>query len=108
MRFMPRGAEYRYYYTCLERYFIENRIKTLSLAVEAQCVVLFRNKSCVRQRKLLCIIGSALSIKALHDEMTKKHVGNFFPTQGMQCFDEQLFLKCFDSVEIIFIKCWLR
>ena len=86
--FMPRGTEYHCYYTCLEKYFIGHRIKTLSLAVLAQCLVLIRNKSCprsVRERKLLCIIWSALCIKVLHFEFTKKHVGTFYPTQGMQC-----------------------
>ena len=98
VRFIPRGAEYRYYYKSLERYFIGKQIKTLSLAVLVQCVVLFRQGNCpsaFRRRKLLCIIGSTLCIKSLHDRMTKKYVGTFYPTQYMQSFDDDLFLKMF-------------
>ena len=123
--FIPRGAEYRYYYNCLERYFIGKYIKTLSLLVLTQCFVLFRQgsvPSAIRWRKLLSIIGTALCIKSLHDQMTKKYVGTFYPTQCMQSFNEDLFFKSFRrehfyptkicsskaSGENIFIKCWLR
>ena len=98
VRFISRGAEYRYYYKCLERYFIGNQIKALSLAVLTQCIVLSRHGSCpshIRRRRLLCIIGTALCIKSLHERMTKKHVGTFYPTQHMQTFDDDLFFKMF-------------
>jgi hypothetical protein len=81
VRFFPRGAEYRYYYKSLERYFVRKQIKTLPLAVLVQCVVLFKqgnSPSAFRRRKLFCIIASALCIKFLHDRMTKKYVGTFY------------------------------
>jgi hypothetical protein len=99
---MPRGADYRYYYKCLERYFVGKQIQTLSLAVLAQCVILFIQgsrrstmDSSTRRRKRLSIIGSALCIQSLHDKMTKKCVGTYYPTQGMQNFDEELFFKMY-------------
>ena len=65
-----------------------------------QCFFLFRQgsvPSAIRWRKLLSIIGTALCIKSLHDQMTKKYVGTFYPTQCMQSFNEDLFFKSFRS-----------
>ncbi len=61
--FIPRGAEYCYYYKALMRYFIGIQIKGLSLPVLVQWVLLLIQGSCpssVRRSNLLCIFWSVL------------------------------------------------
>ena len=89
VRFIPRGAEYRYHNKALERFFhSKSDQNTLSRSFGAR-------HSSFEARKLLCMIGSVLCIKSLHEMMTKKHVGTFYPTQCMQSFDDNLFFKMF-------------
>ena len=109
VRFIPRGAEYRYYYKALERYFIGNQIKGLSVAVLVQCVLLLKQGSCPSsgcRRKLLCPFGSALPDVFVwrHDQNI---CWNVYVTKCMQSIDDDLFFKMFRFKESIFIKCWL-
>ena len=111
VRFMPREAEYRYYYKCIERYFMGKQIETLSHAVLAQCVVLFRQgcaPTSFRGRKLLCIIGSALFKSLCTIEWPKNMLECFILLNEYNHYSTMICSsKCSDSGECIFINYWL-
>ena len=46
VRFIPRGAVYRYYYKRLERYYIAKQIQALPPEVFVHALFLFRQRSC--------------------------------------------------------------
>lgn len=98
MRFIPRGAEYRYYYKCLERYFIGKKIQTLSVAVLRIAFNLWGKEAVLR----LFIGGNcfaSLEVRSVLSHCTirctKKYVGTFYPIQRKQSLDDDLFFKMF-------------
>ena len=89
-RYMPRSAEYRYYYRCLEIY-----EGTPKHTVMSQLIALRSCPSSSCRRKILCIIASSLCIVSVQNEINRKAITVFYPTQQMQIWDDEMFLKIF-------------
>ena len=47
------------------------------------------------RRRILCIIASSLCIVSLQNEINRKAITVFYPTQEMQIWDDEMFLKMF-------------
>ena len=95
VRFMPRTAEYRYYYRCLERFMKGQKIETNGYVILSQLIALRSCPSSSRRRRILCIIASSLCIVSLQNEINRKAITVFYPTQEMQIWDDEMFLKMF-------------
>ena len=95
VRFMPRSAEYRYYCRCLERFMKGQQIETHCYVILSQLIALRSCPSSSRRRRILCIIASSLCIVSLQNEINRKSITVFYPTQQMQIWDDEMFLKMF-------------
>ena len=92
VRFMPSSAEYRYYYRCLERFMKGQKIETNGYVILSQLIALRSCPSSSRRRRILCIIASSLCIVSLQNEINRKSITVFYPTQQMQIWDDEMFL----------------
>ena len=101
VRFQPKSAEFRYNYRCLERFLMTQQIEALGIATAAQLLVLKRSRESTaasrrsRRRKILCIAATALCMISLQDRINTKRVTTFYPTQNMQIWDDDMFIKMF-------------
>ena len=97
VRFMPRSAEYRYHYRRLERFMKGQRIETHGNVILSQLIAIRSRPSSSRRRRIFCIIASSLCIVCLQNEinLNRKAITVFYPTQEMQIWDDEMFLKMF-------------
>ena len=98
VRLQPKSAEFRYNYRCLERFLMKQQIEALGIAAAAQLLVLERSRTSTaasRRRKILCIAATALCMISLQDRINTKRVTTFYPTQNMQIWDDDMFIKMF-------------
>ena len=95
VRFMPTSAEYSYYNRCLERFMKGQQIETHGYVILSQLTAPRSCPSSSRRRRILCIIASSLCIVSLQNEINRKAITVFYPTQEMQIWDDEMFLKMF-------------
>ncbi len=103
VRWLPRSesAEPLYYYLCLERFFLSKNVVKLGAIILAQMLVLLRKRRSggldpsSRRRRMFCIIACTLGIASLRQEINRKRITVFFPSQEMQIFDDDMFDKMF-------------
>ena len=94
VRLMPRSAEY-HYYRYFERFMKGKQIETHGYVILSQLIALRSCPSSSRRRRILCIIASSPCIVSLQNEINRKAITVFYPTQEMQIWDDEMFLKMF-------------
>ena len=98
VRFQPKSAEFRSNYKCLERFLMRQHIEANGIATAAQLLVLRRSTTSTaasRRRKILSIAATALCMISLQDRINTKRVKTVYPTQTMQIWDCDMFIKMF-------------
>ena len=96
-RWFPGCAEHRYFYHCLERFFLSKKVESLGTAILVQILAAMLRKArlgtldcSAKRRQMPCIIGCELSFTSLRTEMDKKRIIVFYPSQEMQILDENM------------------
>ena len=101
VRWHGRCAEHRYYYRCLERFFLSKKVEMSGAVIMAQILVLLRKRRTggldpsFRRRRMFCIVACTLGIVSLRNEINRKRITVFYPSQEMQIFDDAMFDKMF-------------
>jgi hypothetical protein len=76
-------------------------VEKLGAVILAQMLVLLRKKRSggldpnFRRRRMFCIIACTLGIASLRNEINRKRITVFYPSQEMQVFDDDMFDKMF-------------
>ena len=101
VRWLPRCAEHRYYYRCLERFFLSKKVEMSGAVIMAQILVLLRKRRTggldpsFRRRRMFWIIACTLGIVSLRNEINRQRITVFYPSQEMQILDDAMFDKMF-------------
>ena len=73
----------------------ETTNRNTGLCYSAQAIALRNRHSSSNSRRILCILASSLCIVSLQNEINRKAITVFYPTQEMQIWDDEMFLKMF-------------
>ena len=89
VRWFPRGPEYRYYFSCFERFGMAKTSAKYKKAIAVLMLILSRKRRSgkltahEKRRKMMLIMGCMHRIKRINAEITKKAVYVYRPPQGV-------------------------
>lgn len=100
VRWFPRDARFRHFHKCLQRFYLKKEAEEALKAIAAFLIIELRKRRCAsplvaRRKFLLALAALAFHYDSLMEEIRRKSITVFFPSQEMQSWDDDTFEKMF-------------